>query len=401
MVNQAVWILDQSKGSLFSVNGVSGTFMVPRADFNIEPENIASARMWIILRGGEDRLFKSIRIKKIERIVDGYYTSDFILTADVMQSFAIAKTYPAAASFRLSETEHFKYGVSPIDADMVKVFQRTLSKAIKIKLTPPPDRVLRDIFIDPVPRNSRQLAVAAIKAAVSNFSLDDVWANGLGYKLGPFANFAERLLINQFSKPLNTQTIDFLRSFDPAMNLLNADISYISSARKEKADRSPSVDIEFTIIDPQTIRAREFVAGVDPRDLVAELKKTEHAEKTHQAMLKDIAEFLITSGVIPYESDSIDLMYGLNNRTVIFEIKSANKKNVLAQSAHGAFQLAFYTNEMNSSYENVDSFLILQSVGNPELERFLEKTLERLNTRVLFYDSEKDWPNKIGGLPLI
>ena len=62
---------------------------------------------------------------------------------------------------------------------------------------------------------------------------------------------------------------------------------------------APCVDIVFSEIEPGKIYAREFVSTDSKlRNLEDVLKKTERAEKIHQAMLKDISEYLITNGIM-------------------------------------------------------------------------------------------------------
>lgn len=173
---------------------------------------------------------------------------------------------------------------------------------------------------------------------------------------------------------------------------------------REKLGRhhnTPSVDTEFSEIEPGKIFAREFVS-IDSKlgNLEEALKKTEHAEKIHQAMLKDISEFLIANGITPYESNSIDLLYKSRDKLNVFEIKSSNVDNILSQSSKGAFQLACYLNELSKDYDNLNSRLVLHVTESPELQKYAVEALLRLGIEVLFYDPSRSWPNRIQGLPL-
>jgi len=173
--------------------------------------------------------------------------------------------------------------------------------------------------------------------------------------------------------------------------------------RREPANNytSPAVDTEFTEIEPGKIFAREFVSSDSKlRDIEEAIKKTEHAEKIHQSMLKDISEYLITNGIKPYESSSIDLLYKAQGKLVVFEIKSANVENILSQSSKGAFQLACYLNELSKDYENLNAKLVLHVTECPEIQKYAVEVLQRLGIDVFFYDPSKSWPNRIQGLPL-
>ncbi len=176
------------------------------------------------------------------------------------------------------------------------------------------------------------------------------------------------------------------------------------AAEKRELDRDhnvPCVDTEFSEIEPGKIHAREFVSTDSKlRDMEVGLKKTERAEKIHQAMLKDISEYLIRNGIRPYESGSIDLLYSSSGRLNVFEIKSANVDNILSQSSKGAFQLACYLNELSRDYHNLSARLVLHQTHSPQLQNYAVDALLRLGVEVLFYDPVKAWPNRIKGLPL-
>jgi hypothetical protein len=165
--------------------------------------------------------------------------------------------------------------------------------------------------------------------------------------------------------------------------------------------RAPSVDVEFTEIDPDKIYARKFIS-VDSkfRDLEETLNKTEHAEKVHQAMLKDISSYLLTKGVVPYESGSIDLMFRSGSKLNVFEIKSSNAGNLLAQAAKGAFQLACYLNELIKDYGNLEARLVLHETGCREIQSYAIEVLTKLGIQALIYDPAQPWPKRLHGLQL-
>lgn len=236
---------------------------------------------------------------------------------------------------------------------------------------------------------------------MSHLRLEQVWANGTRDRLGAFSNYACALLMEKMGVKPSPSTVDDLKAFDP--------LSMIFAEKKSEAERgalgksynAPYVDTEFSEIEPGKIYAREFVS-VDSklRNLEEAINKTEHAEKIHQAMLKDISEFLLTNGITPYESSSIDLLYRSREKLNIFEIKSSNVDNILSQSSKGAFQLACYLNELSKDYDNLNARLVLHMTESNELQNYAVEALRRLGIEVLFYDPGKSWPNRIQGLPL-
>ena len=130
------------------------------------------------------------------------------------------------------------------------------------------------------------------------------------------------------------------------------------------------------------------------------MAKTSHAEVIHQAMLKDISEYLSARGITPLESRSIDLAYEAQAGLIIVELKSANAENLIAQASAGAFQLATYLNALTGHYGALNGKLILQETGSGELQERAAAVLSRLGIDGLFYDQNKAWPNRVQGLPL-
>lgn len=70
--------MSADKDVSFGKKGVSGSYLIPEADMKVPPESLAGNRLWVILRGREDRIFLCFVIKKIERIIEGYYEDDYL-----------------------------------------------------------------------------------------------------------------------------------------------------------------------------------------------------------------------------------------------------------------------------------------------------------------------------------
>ena len=396
---ELVWILDSRKGPFFGNKGISSNYIIPQNDLRIDLGLLAGNILWIVLRGTEDRLFKVIKIKKVERILEGYHSGDFLVSVELTESIKLVSDYSAAAKYKLDNLQHLNAGVSEIEAKASEVYRLLVKNAIQIKLTSIPEKLLASVDLQPLPRNRTQLAKIAIRAITSTFTLDQVWAGGSGEKLRAFANFAYAV-ISRKKDVLHAQELSKeLQSLDPTFSLFkHTDDKERVRSPIDKL-KAPSVDAEFTEIDPANVYAREFLS-IDSKlkDLEEALNKTEHAEKIHQEMLRDISTFLISRGIVPYESSSIDLMYTLENTLNIFEIKSTNVNNILAQSAKGAFQLSCYQNELSKDYDQLNAKLIIHKTESDEIEEYALAALRRLGIIVLLYDPTKPWPNRVIGL---
>lgn len=400
-MSDLVWILDGQKGASFGGAGVSGSYILPKNEVDFEPKFLAGRRLWVVLRGQEDRLLLLVKVKKVERIIDGYYSGDYWISPEVMGSFKLVSDYAGAARYATTSTRASKLGVSELSQESSGALALLVKGSIQTKLLPPDKRSLSKVEFQLVPSNGRRLAQSALRAVVSHLTLEQVWANGTGDRLGAFSNYAGALLAEKMGTKPSSDIVRDLNAFDP--------VSVIFAEEQPSAERgdfvhnynAPCVDTEFSEIEPGKIYAREFVsADLKLRNLEEALKKTEHAEKIHQAMLKDISEFLIANGVTPYESSSIDLLYRTREILNVFEIKSSNIDNILFQSSKGAFQLACYLNELSKDYDNLNARLVLHVTDSDELQKYAVEALLRLGIEVLFYDPGKSWPNRIHGLPL-
>lgn len=396
-----VWILTSDKNTSFGESGVFGSYIIPQGDMKISPESLSGHRLWVLLRGNEDRILLSLKIKKIEKIIEGYHSGDFLTSVDLLSSFRLVSKYSEAVKYVAQNTPSFSNGISKISADQSSGFFQMIINNIGVKMVPPGTKLFSNVDTKILPRSNQSLAQAALRAVVAHFNLNDIWAEGVGRKLGAFPNFANTLISKNVSPENRDRIVDFLKFFDPLKNLSKnqdktvKDISPINLS-------SPKVDIDFTEIDPKKIYAREFISAEnefsEPKDLAAALIKIENAEKMHQEMLKDIAEFLISKRIVPYESGSIDLMYQLKNKTKICEIKSATLDNLLDQSSRGAFQLTRYVEEVEKDYDAVFPRLILRRAGNEETEAYVKNILSRMNIPIFYYDPDKPWPDRLPGL---
>jgi hypothetical protein len=400
-MSDLVWVLDGDKGPSFGSSGVSGSYILPKNEVDFEPKSLAGRRLWVVLRGQEDRLLLLVKVKKVERIIDGYYSGDYWISPDMTGSLKLVSEYVGAAKYATMSTRSSRLGVSELSQETSDALALLVKGSIQTKLLPPDKRSLSKVDFQLVPSNGRRLAQSALRAVVSHLTLEQVWANGTGDRLGAFSNYACALLTEKMGAKPSPSIVNDLKSFDP--------VSVIFSEEKPAAVRgepgqnynAPSVDTEFSEIEPGKIYAREFVS-VDSklRNLEEALNKTEHAEKIHQAMLKDISEFLIANGITPYESSSIDLLYRSMEKLNVFEIKSTNIDNILSQASKGAFQLACYLNELEKDYDDLNARLVLHVTESTELQNYAVEALLRLGIKVLFYDPSKPWPSRIQGMLL-
>mgnify|MGYP000846292264 CR=1 FL=1 len=393
-----VWLLPAEKASAFGSSGVSSGYLVPQNVLKLAPENLIQKRLWFVLRGQEDRLFKAIKIKSVERIVEGYHTGDFLVTPIITESFKLSANYASSLYLKTDAVKHLDFGVSEIDSQIGVGFIEIVKSHIQVKLVPPDHKLIEPLKFDVLTKNSHHLVKSALASIISRFSLEQIWANGSGLRLGAFANFANSLLKEKLSTVDVSDLTKQLSALDPIQQLSQPSLNRHES--NKNLTNKPSVDTEFTPINPDRIFAREFLFKKKSTDFEAAIEKTENAEKQHQSMLKDIVLYLISRGFTPYESSSVDLFYQAVGRSIFVEIKSATAVNIMAQAAKGTFQLACYWFELSKIYENLVPILILQKTENDAIESFIKEALQNIGITVLFYDPLKTWPDRVPFLPI-
>jgi len=393
-----VWIIPAEKQLSLGEGGVSPNYIIPQGQMHGEERNLRGNRLWIILRGLEDRCIAVINVKKVEKFSEGYYANDFLISCDMAASFRLSSTFEEAKPYSLSDFQSQGPGILQIAEGSMNRLKSLVARTIQVKFTAPTDAILKRVKFDALFIKGEGLAKAALSQIVQAFPLDRIWAIGTGAKLGPFGNFASHLLtLHEYDSSVVT---DFLRKVDPVYVLARAVRSPETSVEDTVLPTvTKNIDLDFTEIDPETVYAREFVSSNGMlSDLESALSKTEAAEKLHQAMLRDIASYLKEQGLSPYESASVDLMISLNGRRKIFEIKSSTSLNIIAQAAKGAFQIACYANAMAIDFEPLDTSLIMHKIQDAALEKFVYEALDRLGIKYLLYDPDTGWPNRVNGL---
>jgi len=388
---------------LRGAGGVSAAYILPRSCAPANPTELAGARVWIILRGARgDVLFAHIYVKIVEQFEDGLNAGDFLLTTDLAQSYRCSTTYDSGAvNFTISGAASFSIGMNEIGENFYKALSAQARRAVVVKLQKP-SMVTKSVDRWFTTQGNSFIKAEYIMAmAAECLSLDEVWA-GNKPKLPPFANFVYHALSSTYGETVADTLLNDLSLLDPTI---------IPPSDSEEMDvigdqvRRPVVDVNLTSIDPNRIYARKFVAHCQKSvDFVDVAEKTEHAEKKHQNMLRDLAMKLISMGRVPLQSSSIDLFMATKNTFFVFELKTNTLKNIMGQAAKGAFQLGCYKAALlDTGYSNRNGkmVLIMEAPDVPELASYVFDVLSTFDISTLFYDINKPWPDRLKGLDKI
>jgi len=168
-----------------------------------------------------------------------------------------------------------------------------------------------------------------------------------------------------------------------------------SAKRSAKADstslRARMVDTDLVEINPNNITSRLFFASASdlPKGENA-IEKTQKAEKRHQDILKAMATTLKSINLQPMQSGSVDLATAHKNRLFIFEIKSADSANLVAQTKHALIQIMEYRMAFQKEgYKKVQAVIVVEDVvGATTLKNYLAEFSSYLEAKLIWFKDE-------------
>lgn len=400
-MDKFAWILEAPVfRHLASNGGVSSAYIIPKARAPENPAALAGTYLLIILRGSHgDQAFASLFVRKVEQFEDGLNKGDMLLTVDPAKSFRFVKSYDSTTSISTAEkTGAFALGVQQISDAIFDWVIEKVRKSIVVKLQLPPATMLAAVKEQGTAKINDVAVRKMIGAFTSRFALEELWAAGSKPKLPPFGNFSYRKIEDLFGKEIADGASTLLTTMDPTIVVVE-DAADLAKRKPMIRGLEPIIDINLQPIDPDRVYARKFVAGAQTQmNLADSLEKTEHAEKRHQDMLRDIVIRLRDLKYSPMQSSSIDLFLEIENQCTTFELKTSNATNILSQSAKGIFQLGCYNLALTElGYQRNRLVLILEKTSEKSLDVYVSQILNFFGIKPLFYDLSQPWPSRLEG----
>ena len=399
-----IWVLPRDKAASLGGPGVSSAYIIPRAHVRVSVSDLLNRLIWVVLRGGSDRLVLVMKAYEVDTIIDGYYQDDFVIKPDMQNSLRIGTTFNQLISFVTDVSAAAIEGISEISLTEVEKLLFLLKSNTSVRLTLPSNKSLSNFMVENPPKNKELLARMVTQIAVSSFNFIDIWCDGRQkkFRTTPYASIAKAYMEFQFPKINLLEIEDVLVGSDPYSSILNRKFEIkVAPQMLVPSGRSPRVDAIFKTLDPDQIFSRKFsTSDLSTYDLLEQIKKTEAAEHRHQEILRDVSRYLIGEGIHPFQSESVDLAYKLNGTLQLFEIKTTSLDNAVSQASKGAFQLAFYKNALAENYESIAISLLLEDTGSSVLNLFILNTLQMLGISTYFYNGGIPWPKRLPNLPL-
>jgi hypothetical protein len=331
-----------------------------------------------------------VTLEALEEIIEGADAGDYVGTVDLTRSFRIG----AKIEIGLKQSELF-YSVVDCPNNVHKEACRLAFECSPI-LFKSPVALTRA----PLPSGSLGFAKSRARFLATTASHDhDLhrlvrWnkvSNLSGIGASVFAHIE-----NECSEVSPTRRAELAAEWDPVLRVTGLQAM---SDQGDKMRERLDVDLAFVDLDPECAVARKFVASATP-DLAQSLLKTEAAEETHQAIVRYIANGLGVLKIPAKQTRSIDLFAAAHGGNLLFEVKSANASNAMAQFSAGAVQLHAYA----LAYEDVFGssavkVLVMQRFAEDNtLSDLLTRLAQSLSIHLLFCDTAQPWPLGLRGL---
>ncbi|CCQ90382.1 hypothetical protein NITGR_280098 [Nitrospina gracilis 3/211] len=232
-----VWIIDSSLAPhLRGTTGISPSYVIPRALVPEKPEDLAGARLWIVLRAARgDSLFGKVYVDLVEIFEDGMNAGDFCLTVDLSKSLACSRKLNIPVhSFKTPFTGGFKEGLHKAEEEIDERLTEVLERNLTVRLQGFPNKLFNKAKVFPLKGDASCKAHALIAATTATFCLDELWGSGSKTRIPPFANFAYQWLTKHHDNEATPEMRKALSDADPTTNHANKNRPPIKTiARKE------------------------------------------------------------------------------------------------------------------------------------------------------------------------
>lgn len=383
-------------------SGLNGAFSleyhVPGSKMKVQPESLAGARVWLAVRSdNENFLYALLNPTIVELYQEGKYEDDFLIQCEPFSSVRFLPRHESRAPWRLPfKTEE---GINECTAEEQAAVLEMIEKNQRVGFAPPPRQILESIpsttFLDlessvPDQLMSTLRAIAYGDVSRSRAMPDSVSALG-GITL---------TLLKTTHPHLNEQeVVGLITALDPlAKAKEGAQIKSSKEILRVLSSLPPVVDTFLEEIDPEKISPRTFVAKTADYS-IEWLDKTNDAEQAHEGMLKDLVLHLKSKGFKVYKTRSFDLLAEKEAMRLLWEIKSANGYNSVAQGEKGIVQLLRYSTALSDKKSaGIRFLLLLQDAGLTAVHEYLDKMAVRAGSELWLYDSEKGWPERVSNI---
>lgn len=373
-------------------------YHVSGSHLKVAPEDLVGSRTWLVMKeNGSSFLYAVIVPSSLEQYQEGLYKDDFLISANAFCSMRFLPRQESKTPWLLPSSFDEEEGIRECTEAEKLSFADLLSKNHRSSFAP-----LRRTITDQIPRTEfkeLQLSVPDQLAAVLRLtSFGDLSRpQTFPSAVSVFGGLALEILKQTQPEVDWPAAVELMALLDPMSQRQDKGSKLKSLEETSEALRSlpPLIDTFLEEIDPEKIAPRIFVAR--SKDVSLDwLDKTNYAEESHERILKDVVLELKKKGYKTMKSRSFDLVAEKTGTRLLFEIKSSNKNNLVAQAEKGIVQLLRYSTAISErSLEGARSLLLLQNSGSHLALTHLSKMAERAHAELWLYDEKTNWPGRV------
>lgn len=398
MNSDYVWTFNEAAfGS--DINGpFSLEYHLPKQRLTVAPSELIGSRLWIVIKNnGGSFLFAALIPSAIEVYKEGKYKGDLLVSSSEFSSVRFLPREDSRGPWRL-DSFISEEDIRECTAEEKALFVDTLNKNRKIGFAPPARTVLESVpktgFFDLEHAVPDQLA-----AVLRTVSLGDVSIiKSLPESLSALGGVAFTILKSIRSELSESDVVKLLTVLDPVKTIDGLSMHEHDEKIMTLASLPPVVDTFLEEMDIDKISPRTFLTKIltPSSDWI---DKTNDAEEAHENVLKDLALRLKERGFRIYKSRSFDLFAEKSSTRLLWEVKSANGVNTVAQGEKGVIQLLRYSTALSSErFAGTRFLLLLQDSKQPAVQRYLSVISARAGAELWLHDTRKDWPNRVNSI---
>jgi hypothetical protein len=388
-----IWAFPSER--LFATATFPQQFVSSPDEMRVDPSELAGSRVWLLARSAEGYLlFGHLVIETVSLIEGGRDKGFFILEADRSSSFRILPHDRDSLNSWIIRKVTIGDGIWPCSDELESLLIGALkeNQSIMYGLT-------RRGGFNALPKPPSHLFGRAIgrhffQEALSRFALGELAQWEKRTDLSPYGIV---VLVNCSALEYGQDAINEFTLLDSRITSL-LEPGGFDRIHRDLEIPAPLylVDTRLTPLVPEAVVARKFFSRKETIDLRAGLTKTQEAESRHQAILRDISRFLLSKGVQPLESRSLDIAYWNSKKLFLAEVKSATDANFLDQSRRGIIQLLEYKLAFEQDGFHVGNMTIfIEAIQDPMSMLYARKLASYANIELLIYDNKVAWPDRV------
>ena len=398
MKNDYVWIFNEVALGLGIKGAFSLEYHVPKAKLKVDPSKLVGSKLWLVIRNGDESFLYAMLVPStIEIYQEGKYEGDYLLCSEIFFSVRFLPRHESREPWKLhlSQAEE---EIRECTNDEQIAFGKIVDLNHRVSFAAP-----SRLVVDSIPRTAFKEIERAVPdqlmSTLRTVAFGDVTrAHSSPNTVSAFGSITLDIIKMTHPNLIETDIINLIAALDPMAKIMYASRESQQDVFRTLSSLPPIVDTFIEEIDLDKISPRTFVAGT-PNYSSEWIEKTNDAEREHEKILKELVLRLKEKGFNVYKSRSFDVFAEKDELRLLWEIKSSNGFNSVAQGEKGIVQLLRYSIALsNDKWGGVKFLLLLQDSERIAVQEYLSKMADRAGIGMWFYDEKNNWPHRVFNL---